>query len=59
MMNWPPYPPDMNPIENRWSMWEMLLRNIFSDLSRIPHRMEEIIRLAQQVREDLPWSKIY
>ena len=53
-----PHSPDMNPIENVWSMWKARLRKIFKGPDNRPHGRDEVIRVCKEVWEGLPWKKI-
>jgi len=46
---WPPNSPDLNPIENAWTMLKKALRKRFSRLERRPHSAAE---LFQEVNEE-------
>ena len=56
---WAPHSPDMNPIENVWTIWKKRMRKIFQDPQSRPHGRDEIIKVAERVWEELPWSRIY
>ena len=58
-MDWPPHSPDLNPIENVWSISKAHFRRRIQNPYQGPHGGEEIIRLAQEVWEGLPWGRIY
>ena len=53
-MAWPPHSPDMNPIENVWSVWKARLRKIFQDPDKRPHGRDEVVRVSKEVWEALP-----
>lgn len=36
-MNWPPYPPDLNPIENLWTLLKQKIYQIRPDLLHMPN----------------------
>jgi len=57
-MDWAPHSPDLNPI-NVWSLWKRRYRKKVWERQRIPATEEELIALAQEVWEGLPWEKIY
>ncbi|RPB01357.1 hypothetical protein L873DRAFT_1676847 [Choiromyces venosus 120613-1] len=50
-MDRPPYSPGLNPIKNYWrTVWAR---------QRIPCNEKELIALAREVWEGLPWRHIY
>ena len=57
-LHWAPHSPDMNPIENVWTLWKARMRKIFWDPDNRPHGRDEIIEVAQRVWEELPWGRI-
>ncbi|KAJ5883464.1 uncharacterized protein N7473_010350 [Penicillium subrubescens] len=45
VMEWPPYSPDLNPIENLWALLKADILRIRPDLPEtMPHRVEEVIK---------------
>jgi transposase len=52
-LNWAPHSPDMNPIENVWSIWKAGCRKVMRDPSQQPHGREEVIAIAQWLWEEL------
>ena len=51
--------PDTNSIENVWSVWEAYLGAVMGDLNGRPHGQEQMVKVAQEEWEDLPWGRIY
>jgi len=58
-LDWAPHSPDMNPIENVWSIWKAGFRKVMRDPNQWPHGREEVIAVAQRLWEELPWERIY
>ncbi|RPA92611.1 hypothetical protein L873DRAFT_1779259 [Choiromyces venosus 120613-1] len=58
-MDWPPHSPDLNPIENVWALFKCHYRQTVWERQRIPRDEEQLIALAQEVWEGLPWRHIY
>ncbi|RPB04823.1 hypothetical protein L873DRAFT_1596408, partial [Choiromyces venosus 120613-1] len=58
-MEWPSHSLDLNPIENVWFLFKRMYRKEVWRRQRIPSDREELIALAQEVWEGLPWPKIY
>ena len=58
-VDWPAHAPDINPIENVWSLWKWCFRRVCQHPHRRPHIWEQTIALAQEIWEGLPWSQIY
>jgi transposase len=55
-MDWPPHSPDPNPIENVRAMLKYRYRRSVWERQRIPRNEQELIALAQEVWESLPWN---
>jgi transposase len=58
-MDWPPHSPDLNLIEKVWAMFKYRYRRSVWKKKRIPRNEQELIALAQEVWEALPWDRIY
>lgn len=56
---WPPYSPDMNLIENIWSLLKRRLRRKWINVEKRPRSREELIVAAQLEWDALPWPIIY
>jgi transposase len=50
-MNWPPYSPDLNPIENLWKLLKEAIQRNHLDLDTAPKSNESLQRLAEAAVE--------
>jgi transposase len=53
---WPPYSPDMNPIENLWHWLKDQMHKRYPELATLPERLQSIDRLVE-IAEEL-WESI-
>jgi transposase len=51
LMNWPPYSPDLNPIENLWKLLKEAIQRNHPDLDTAPKSNESLQRLAEAAVE--------
>jgi hypothetical protein len=51
--------PNLNPIENVWALFKTNYRKAVWKRQKIPRNEKELIELAQEVWEALPWGRIY
>ncbi|RPA93685.1 hypothetical protein L873DRAFT_1704075, partial [Choiromyces venosus 120613-1] len=58
-IDWPSHSSNLNPIENVWALFKWQYRRTFWARQRIPCNEKELIALAQEVWEGLPWKHIY
>ena len=56
VMNWPPYSPDLNPIENLWALLKQQIYKDHPDLERASDTVETLTRLVQAAKE--AWQTI-
>lgn len=48
-MEWPPYSPDLNPIENLWALLKVDILKIRLDLREMPNNEETWVELVDTV----------
>jgi len=53
-LSWPPNSPDLNPIENAWSLLKKELKKPFSRLKRRPYSAAELFHAAKAEWELIP-----
>lgn len=51
---WPPYSPDLNPIENVWSLVDIEKNKLIDKLKRIPKDKKESFKLIQKAWDMVP-----
>jgi transposase len=59
VMDWPPYSPDLNLIENLWALLKAEIMKIRPDLKTMPnndHTWEILLEIAQFAWETLSWD---
>jgi transposase len=59
VMNWPPYSPDLNPIENLWALLKAEIMKIRPDLKTMNNNdstWEILLESAQTAWENLDWN---
>lgn len=57
VVKWPPYSPDLNPIENVWKLLKEGIHKLHPDLGTLPKNQDSLFRLinaAIEVWEELP-----
>ena len=55
-MEWPPYSPDLNPIENLWSILKWEIYQLYPDLEHASDSIETKERLIKAAKE--AWASI-
>jgi len=58
-MPWASWSHDMNPIETGWSFFERRFREACKTARQRPYNRDDIITLAQEVWEEMPWRRVY
>jgi transposase len=53
LLEWPPYSPDLNPIENLWAVLKEWINDYYPDLHNMGRSGEAYQRLFQAIREGL------
>ena len=56
MMDWPPYSPDLNPIEHLWAQLKQWIQDHYLKLNEMDKNEEDYQRLFQAIREG--WDAI-
>ena len=59
VMDWPPYSPDLNPIENLWALLKAEMYRRFPDLSGRPNTeetLEYLIQCAIETWDSMDWA---
>jgi transposase len=55
-MEWPPYSPDLNPIENIWAIMKTIITNDYPELQNAPDNDQTLCTLIQAAKE--AWESI-
>ena len=55
---WPPNSPDLNPIENTWSLHKKARQRRLARLERRPHSADELFQAAKEEWELIPQETI-
>ena len=51
VMIWPPYSPDMNPIENLWALMKSIIYECYPELEKAPNNRETLEQLVKAAKE--------
>ena len=51
VMIWPPYSPDLNPIENIWALMKSIIYECYPELEKAPNNRETLEQLVKAAKE--------